>query len=410
MIIDEIKNQAQGLLKLVFIAFLALSCNNKQQDNDAEETEIHEEEEGVVALTEVQYNAAGIKLGSIEQRQLSGTLKVNGLLDVPPQNQVSISVPLGGMLKSTDLLQGMWVKQGNVIARMQHPDYIEIQQNYLEAVNQLSFMEKEYKRQEELNEENVSADKVFQRTVAEYNSIKSKVDALSKKLALLNINASKLPQTGILQSIPLITPIDGYVTEVNANIGKYVAANEVIFEIVDTRHLHVELMVFEKDITKLKIGQKVRFTLANETDEKEAEIYLIGREISPERTVRVHAHLLNEDANLLPNMYLKAIIETGVLPKKALPNEAIVSFNGRDYLFVQIADEGKHDHDPESEATEEHEYKFQMLEIITGVSDEGYTEVTLPEGFNETSDSIVVKGAYDLLSKMNNSEEEGHGH
>lgn len=419
----NIKMVFLGLFFTISLGFLFISCSSGDNEVGQESAgeEQHHEEEGTVEFTEVQYKSTGITLGGIEKRQLSETVMVNGLLDVPPQNQVSISVPFGGILKSTELLQGMWVKKGQVIARMEHPDYIQMQQDYLDAASQLVFMEKEYRRQEELNRENVSAAKVFERTTSEYNSLKSKVEALKQKLSLLNINASILSTERISRSIPIISPINGYVTEVNANVGKFIPSNEVIFEIVDTRHLHVELMVFEKDVPKVEVGQKVRFVLANESEERMAEVHLIGREISPERTVRVHCHIKDEDENLLPGMYLKATIETGATETNALPTEAIVNSEGKNYIFIQVpAEEEYHEEKHEETAKgqeadaehgeEAHGFKFKTVEVSTGVSGAGYTEVILPEGFDMNSKNIVVKGAYDLLSKMNNSEEEEGGH
>jgi cobalt-zinc-cadmium efflux system membrane fusion protein len=410
-----------GVLRKISIGglFLAVvSCSGPKEDKPESPQEAHHEaEEGVVELSEIQYKSVGIRLGSIQQRQLTGLLKVNGLMDVPPQNQVSISVPFGGTLKDTDLLQGKWVNKGEVLARMEHPDYIQMQHDYVEASAQLEYLQSEYKRQEELSRENVSATKTFQKANADYLSTKSRVEALRQKLALLNINAESIAKTGILRSIPVISPISGYVTEVNANIGKFVQANEVIFEVVDTRHLHVELMVFEKDVPKVKEGQKVRFVLANESRERLAEVHLIGREISPERTVRVHCHLLQEDQNLLPGMFLKATIETGTSETDALPSDAVVNSAGKSYFFVQVNGQEEKHGQPDKENntgashSEQQDYTFKFIEVVAGITDNGYTEVTLPEGFDRSSTSIVLKGAYDLLSKMNNSEEdEGHGH
>jgi cobalt-zinc-cadmium efflux system membrane fusion protein len=382
------------LFVLAAVAGSLAGCRDKAPAEEPEHA--HEEAEGTVELSKVQYASVGITLGGIEKRQLSGQLHVNGVLDVPPQNQVSISIPYGGILKYTDLLQGMWVNKGQVIARMEHPDYIQMQQEYLEAASQLSFLEKEYKRQEELSRENVSAGKTFEKTTADYHSLRARVEALRQKLALLNIRASNLTTETLQSSIPVISPISGYVTEVNANIGKFVQPNEVIFEIVDTRHLHVELMVFEKDVPRLHEDQKVRFILANESTPREAEVHLIGREISAERTVRVHCHLLKEDKDLLPGMYVKATIETAGGQSDALPSEAIASAGGKHYIFVQIEGE-----DP---------IHFRVVEVGVGTSDDNFTEVMLPEGFDRNTRNMVLKGAYDLLSKMNNSEEEGHHH
>jgi membrane fusion protein, heavy metal efflux system len=413
-------------LFLAGVVLVAGCSGSKEEKADAAHEEHHhdEEEEGIVELSEVQYKAVGITLGAIQPRQLTGLLKVNGLMDVPPQNQVSISVPFGGILKDTDLLQGKWVNKGEVIARMEHPDYIQMQQDYVDAESQLGFLESEYKRQQELSRENVSAAKTFEKAEADYRSTRSKVEALKQKLSLLNINAGNIQKTGILRSIPVVSPISGYVTEVNANIGKFVQSNEVIFEIVDTRHLHVELMVFEKDVPKVKEGQKVRFILANESNDRLAEVHLIGREISPERTVRVHCHLEQEDKNLIPGMYLKATIEAGASQTDALPNEAVVNSGGKYFFFTQLdAAEEHHDENHEGHAAtdkepeaapahgaEQHGYRFKAIEVGVGVTDNGYTEVILPEGFDRSARNIVLKGAYDLLSAMNNGEEEGHSH
>ncbi len=174
-----------------------------------------------------------------------------------------------------------------------------------------------------------------------------------------------------------------------------------MFKIVDTEHLHAELIVFEKDVPKLKIGQKVRFTLANETKERHATIHLIGREISADRTVRVHCHLDEEDTQLLPGMYLKALVETNSNEVYALPNEAIVDFEGKKYVFV--ATEGDFCKDKACKEEKPADYGFEMVEIKTGVSEMNYTQIIFINVIDKQAD-IVINGAYDLLSKLKNSE------
>lgn len=409
-------------ISLITVILFLLSCDKKPSEAAVDEHEEHTEETGVVEFTEEQFQTVNVKFGTLEERKLSGNIKVNGLLDVPPQQQVSISMPFGGILRSTELLQGMWVKKGQVIARMEHPDYIQLQQEYIDAKSQLGYLEQEYQRQKELSRENVTATKTFQKTEADYKSLNAKVQGLKKKLALLNVHAENLENGNIMQTVPVIAPINGFVTEVNANIGKFVSANDAIFEIVDTEHLHAELIIFEKDVSRLKIGDKVRFVLSNESKERTATIYLIGREISDERTIRVHSHLDEEDKNLLPGMYLKAWIEAGGTEVTALPTEAIVQSEGKNYIFTLVEKADTHSEHVESKENgyegeehkegthdDHHEYKFKQVEVQVGVSENGFTEVSVPEGFNE-KDKIVTKGAYDLLSKMNNSEEEGHAH
>ena len=374
---------------LVSIAFI--SCGTKTKDTPVEE---NDQDEGSVTLTSSQFKAVGIQFGKVEMKNLSSTITVNGMLDVPPQNMVSVSALMGGFIKSTDLLQGMQVKKGQVIATIQNPDFIQIQSQYLESKQKLKYQELEYKRQEELSKENVAAAKIFQQVSAEYHSLQATVGGLEERLRILNIDPATLTQSTIRSVVNIYAPIGGYVTVVNVNIGKYVNPQDVICEIVDTEHLHAELTVFEKDITKLKKGQKIRFVLVNESNtERTASIYLINHKISEDRTIRVHAHLDKEDPTLMPNMYLKALIEVENNQSTALPEKAIVNDGDKNYIFVKT----------------EKENVFKAVRIQKGVTENGYTEVILPENFKIDSTDIVIKGAYDLLAKMNNSEEE-HEH
>lgn len=379
-------------LALLFTVVLFASCGNNTEETKQEEH--HEEEASVVELTPEQVKIINLKLGKIVMKDLSGAIKVNGMLDVPPQNLVSISAPMGGFVKSTELLQGMKVSKGQAIVVMQHPDYIQMQQDFLETKSQLEYLELEYKRQQELSKDNVNSQKTLQQAKSQYESMLAKNAGLKSKLLMLGINGDKLTSQTIQNTISISSPISGYVTHVNVNIGMYVNPTDVMFKIVDTEHLHAELTVFEKDVPKIKLGQKVRFTLANEADERTATVYLIGREISEDRTVRIHCHLDKEDLDLLPGMYLKAYVEAGTQSLPAIPNEAIVNFEGKDYVFVA-----------EKEANH-----FKMLEVTKGISELGYTEVEMKEGLSNES-LIVINGAYDILAKIKNSEEEGgHAH
>jgi len=392
-----------ALILLVSVALF--SCNTAKKE---EAEEHHEEEENAVELTEAQIKTAGVAFGKVEMKQISGTIKVNGVLDVPPQQLVSVSVPLGGFLKSTELLQGMHVKKGQLIATIENTEYIQLQQDYLEATNQLEFSKADYERQKELARENVNAAKTLQQAKSTFLTWMAKKNGFEAKLKLLNINLAELETGRITSTIRIYAPISGYVTEVNVNIGKFVSPTDVLFEIVDTEHLHAELTVFEKDIPKIKIGQKIRFTLANETEERMAKVYLIGREITSDRTVRIHCHIDKEDTDLLPGMYLKAVVETSGASVPALPDEAVVDYQGKKYVFVL----GRDDHKEVAEEGEEHQKEgthFQIVEVQVGVSELGYTEVNLPEGVDTTT--VVTKGAYAVLSKLKNSEEEGgHAH
>lgn len=376
--------------KKIFALFILLlaSCADKANDTPTESETVSILDQ--VNLTEAQLNLVGLKVGKIESRKISNTIKANGMLDVPPQNLVTVSAMLGGFVKQTDLLQGMQVKKGQVIAVMEDPAYIQLQQEYLENKSQLDFNEMEYKRQQELAKENINAQKTVQQAQSNFLSAKAKVEGLKSKLKMINISFADLESGNIKSEVNLYSPISGYVTQVHVNLGMYVNSRDIMFKIVDTKHLHAEIIVYEKDVLNIKIDQRVRFQLANETKERIAHVYLVGKEISPDRTVRVHCHLEKEDISLLPGMYLSAFFETSGGSVPSLPELAVINFEGADYVFLVIS---------------EAERIYKMIKVTKGITESGYSEITLPQGIDPTS-LFVVEGAYDLLAFLKNTEEE----
>ncbi len=386
------KNLFNRILVLLVFTTIFQSCNQAPKEKETASV-APEHNENEVVITPDQYKTAQIKIGTIVSKALSGTIKVNGMLDLPPQSLVSVSTPFAGIVKSTDMLQGMKVRKGQPVVVIEHPDFVQFQQDYLDYKSQLEYLRLENDRQQELALENVNAKKTVQKAKSDFQSMQARVSGLRTKLKLVNINMAVLEKGQISSSLTLYSPINGYVTEVNTNIGATASPADILFKIADTEHLHAELTVFEKDVPKLKINQKVRFTLANETKERMATVYLIGREISKDRTVNIHCHLDKEDAQLLPGMYLQALVESGSEKVNALPDASIVEFEGSKYIFIT----GK-------EKDKALRY-FEMLEVNVGVSELGFTQLTPLNNIDLSKEKIVINGAYDLLSKIKNSEE-----
>jgi cobalt-zinc-cadmium efflux system membrane fusion protein len=380
-------------LLLVIGTITLWACSSKETEQPLEAKK--EEQSNVVEFSQAQYATARVELGKIENKQISGTVRASGVIDVPPQQLVSVSIAVGGFLKDTELLQGFRVTKGQAIATLESMDFVQMQQDYLEAKNQFNLAKMDYERQQELAKENVNSKKTLQQSQSALATWQGKMQGLLSKLKMVNVNLTSLDQGEITNTIKVYSPINGYVTEVNVNIGKFVNPSDVLFEIVNTEHLHAELTIFEKDIPKIKIGQKVRFTLANETTERNSTVYLIGRKITSDRTIRIHCHIDTKDSDLLPGMYLKALVETGGALVSALPDGAVMDYQGKKYIFV-TAQESKHEGD----------HHFQMIEVQAGDSELGYTEVTVPEDFDTAKSNVVIKGAYEILSKMKNAEEE----
>jgi cobalt-zinc-cadmium efflux system membrane fusion protein len=370
------------IINHIFVIALLSSCNsNKQAPIEVSESTITE-----VKLTEEQLKAVSIETAKASLIDFSVFIEANGNLDVPPQNAVSIMALYGGYVKSTEMLQGKKVRKGEVLCVMQDPSYIQLQQEYLETKSKLDFLKAEYDRQEALSKEQINSQKILQQAKSEYQATLAKSSGLLAKLKLLNISIQQLEGGNISPEIKILSPINGFVTVMNVNIGSYVQPQDLIFRIVDTEHLHAELIVYEKDISNIAIGQEVNIMLNNEKKERLAHVYLINKEISTERTIRVHCHLDVEDPNLIPGSFFHAKIASQKTPTYALPNQAIVSFEDKNYAFV----------------TTNNPAVFHMIEVSAGISENGFLMVT---GI-DTSLRYVTNGAYDLLSKMKNTAEE----
>ena len=373
----------KNIVIIVLLNWFVASCKNHRE---VEQTKTVIED--VVTLTDAQMKNSNIKAGKVEQKSFSSILKVNGRIDVPPQNMVSVSVPLGGYLRSTKLLPGMHLNRNEVIAVLEDQQYIQLQQDYLVAKAQFSFHESEYNRQKELNQSKASSDKVFEQARSTYQTQKVLIRSLEEKLKLLRINPSSLNENNISRSIRIYSPIDGFVSKVNVNIGKYITPGDVMFELVNPTDIHLNLKIFEKDIDKLFIGQHVLAYTNNNPEKKyNGDIILISKDVAPDGTTEVHCHFDSYDKVLFPGMYMNAEIELKNNLRNVLPDEAVVHFEGKQYVF---ANTGKN--------------QFEMIELQTGQSENGLTEIT--SSGDLSGKKIVIDGAYTLLMSLKNKEEE----
>ncbi len=352
--------------------------------------------EDIVELRADQIKLANIETGAIELQSLSGTLKVSGTVAAAPQNMATVSMPLGGFVKSTTLMPGNLVRKGQTLAILENQEFVDIQQNYLEARNKFEFAEAEFKRHTELYKNDVYSQQNLQQVTSDYKNLKAQVKALEQKLALININPANLHEDDISSSVALVSPISGFVKAVNVNIGKFVSPSDVLFEIVNSDKLFLELTLFEKDADKVSTGQKIRFFINNETEQHEAVIYQTGKSINADKTYKVYASIPVICKNVLPGMYVNAIIESSSNKVTALPSDAIVSFDDKDYIFV---------FDKDKEEGGQPFTEYRIIEVHKGVSDGGYTEITLPAGFDISTAKVVIKGAYNLLSAKKNAGE-----
>lgn len=369
----------------IFLLLVNFSCKN-QKENTVE-TE-NETAENIVQLTDEQLKAFTLSTIEITERDITKTLRLNGSIDVPPQNLVSVSSALGGYVKWTKLLPGMHFKKGEVIARMEDNQFIQLQQDYLTTKALLVNAEAEYQRQKQLNQSKASSDKVYFQAKTDYQTLQITQKSLEEKLRMININPAFVTVDNIKRNAAIYAPFDGFVSQVFVNTGKYVSPSDVLFELIDPRDLHLNLKVFEKDLGKISVGQSViAFANGNPDKKYEAEIILTGKNIGEDKAVEVHAHFLNQDPTLIPGMYMNAELQIPVTNALTLPDESIVSFEGGRYVFEML---GKN--------------QFRMLMVETGSSGNNWTEVL--NGGQLNNKKIVKDGAYTLLMALKNEGEE----
>ena len=401
------------------------------EEHTTEETHSAEKEsEGPnkeVELNEVQYKSAGIELGTYTSKNLSDVISANGHTELPPQNKADVSVFMSGIVRSISINEGQMVRKGQVLAIVESPEFARLQEDYLISKSNLEFLTLEYERQRILSEQEVNSKKVFQKTKAEFQAEKARFNSLQRQLNVLNISPGATPSA----RVPVTAPISGAVTDINIKIGSNVEAGKPLLGIVDNSKLHVDLLVYEKDLGKVKPGQNIRFILTNQDNsEVTGKIFSIGQSFENDsKAVAVHAEIDNNKRKLIPGMYVNALIDVGTSMVKALPTDAVIKAEGKEFIFileedhiepahnesegqnVEVHDEEKdHSHDDghKHEEKEGKTFHFKRIEVKSGTSQFGFIQVTPLQPIAENA-KIVLQGAYYIQSHLQKSEG-GGGH
>lgn len=373
------------LILLSYVMLFFISCSTKTEKTTA--TVSNKKQVTNVTLNASQLKNAGIILGKPTDEVMGATIAVTGSVEIPPQNKTAITFPFGGFVKSVAVLDGMTVKKGQMLLSLEDPALIQLQQDYLAELSQLEFYKQDYDRQKSLGEKQVNSGKTVQQAKANYMHSLALTKGLKLKLEMASISPSKVENGDLQRVVTIRAPFDGIITKMNAANGQYAAAQDVLLEIIDLKHCHIELFVFEKDIPSLVIGQKVTFQLNNQPDLKSATIYLIGREIGADRMVKVHCHLDNEDDKLLPGTFINASIELSQQKQLTVPNDAVVKLNEKDIVFTA-----------RSNSNSKNTFDIQPIEVLGNAN--GRTAFRFVNQDKVRSKHLVLKGAYSILSTL----------
>ncbi len=375
------------IIPYILLIFISTSCGSPESSEQTSKDDAHVADR--VTLDKAMLEKAGILTGTITRKVMGASLSVNGVVDVPPQNMVSVSFPPGGYLHSTKLMPGMRIKKGDIIAEMEDPSIVQLQQDYLMARAKLTFLELEFNRQKRLNVDKVSADKVFEQVRSDYEGQRVMVSGYAEKLRMIGIRPEDLSSENISRKVALRSPINGFVSKVNVNIGKYVQPTDVLFELINPDDIHAALSIFEKDLSRVAIGQKVSISFVDEPEKSfEGEVILVSRNVDEDRMAIAHCHFKSQPAQLLPGMFLNARIHVKETEVPALPEAAVVRYGQKEYVFIETSPG-----------------VFEMEAIRIGEQEDGMYEIV--EGASALEGrKVVIQNAYSLLGALKNKAEE----
>jgi membrane fusion protein, heavy metal efflux system len=383
-------------LFILTITAFVIACKGGDHDQHRQADNDHHED-GRVIFTEEQFKALKMEVGELPMRNMSGTIQVNGILEVPPQNEAIITSIIGANINSIQVIEGDEVKKGQVLAYLTHPNLIRLQSEYLESYNKFQFTSQEYQRQTRLYKEEVGSGKVFQQVQAEYNAAQGMVKSLASQLRLLGLNTEEIEKGNFNERVAIRSPISGSIVDVLVKNGQYVQPEKELFEIINTDHIHIKLMVFERDVHQIEKGQRVRFSLSAKTaDHMYAEIFSVSKKFEQDtKAVQVHAEIQGDYPNLVPGMYVKGIILKEVDDSYALPESALARDGNRRYAFL-------------AEKSEGNKWSLAPIEVVAGESMDGWVKVDFLQEIPADSFFALNNGYY-IMAEMKKGELE-HDH
>lgn len=383
----------------IYVAFLATlaACNhaNKQQGETEETAETAEATLSEITLTARQMQTVGISVGPMERRQIGSVVKANGQLNLDAESRAEVSPLTGGVVRSVTVREGTRVGAGQVVAYIENTDIVELQKNYLTAHAEALAAQEELSRQQLLTDQGAGVKKTLQQAASSHRVAKAQEAGLAQQLRQLGISTAAVLGGKMTTRIPVKAPLSGTVGQLKVSVGSYVDMQTSLMTIVNNDRLHCDLRVFEKDIPLLREGQAVTMQLTNNRSVSiEGRIEDINSAFDDDsRAVKVHVVFTRKpQAKLMPGMFVTGTIAVGEHATDALPDEAIVSMEGKKFVFMQTG--------ATAEGTQ-----FRPVEVTTGDSALGYTEVT-PLQELKPDTKFAVKNAFYISSMLEGGDDE----
>ena len=371
------------LRKNIILATLTISLFSCKETKPEEVSVV---DESTITVTKEQFEASKMTIGNPVEQDFDVTIKASGKVDVPPQYRAKVTTFLGGYVKATKLLVGDKVVKGQALITLENTEYLDLQKDYLELAEQLTYLKSEFERQKTLYQEKIASQKNYLKAESEYKSTRGMYQGLREKLLLLNINPTNVERGKFTSQITLTAPISGDVTVMNANVGMFMSPSDVILEIVDTKYLHLNLSIFEKDILSVKEGQKINFSIPEASKELfVSQVQKVGKSIeSKDRTIAVFGTLSQQNkTKLLSGMFVEAGIVINSKKGFGVPAEAIVTEDNKTFVLVLNNDTK--------------DYIFKKVPVSLGEKSEKFVEIMPTATINQTT-KILTKGVFDVAN------------
>ena len=391
------------------IAWAGFAFFAKQTGQEAHAHEDHEHEEEVdfdhIPLTEKQVNAVDLKMGVAQNREMDATVSAKGALVLRAQNMGEVASLMGGVVKAIYVKEGQAVKKGQVVATVENTDVVSLQREYFTAYKESELAKVDMERQLLLSKQGAGVKRTLQQAQKDYQVAHANLLGIGRQLAQMGISTSAVAKGKFTTAFPLHAPISGVVSQLTASLGSYADMQTPLMKIRNTQAVECDLNVFEKDLAKVKVGNRVTFSLTNQPGVKlSGTVYGMNQYFNDgSKSVAVHvkmddASLKTSRANhikLFDGMYVSGQIATGSQRCLALPSQAIVSTDGKQYVFALNGEPKKG------------EYSFSRHEVTTGVTGGGFTEVKLCDHL-KAGKKIVTDNAFYLASLTGEHGEHAH--
>jgi membrane fusion protein, heavy metal efflux system len=366
----------------IILILTIFSCKNKE-DKKEEITA----PQNIISLNEAQQKASKIQLGTIETLTFEKEIALKGKIALNPNSTVSVALPTSGIVKNIYVKIGDRVRSGQVLATLYNREMVEIQQDYLTAKSNNTYLSKDFQRQKELNESKAVSDKAFHQSDRDFQINQINLQALKQKLINLNINPSNLHSKNIKESIPATSQNNGVISKMNIHKGQFLQEGEALMEIASTSGATAVFSVYEKEIPYVAVGQSIEVYTLNNPFKSKCMIKSISPVMKEDNSLDVFCDLVNPSFSIIGNAVIYGKLTSRKAEGKALPKEAIVQFEGKNYIFKKLQNQS-----------------FEMVEVIVGSTKDNQVEIEFVNSKEDTNNQWVISGAYALLMSLKNVE------